>query len=135
LTVVRLKDCRKRRRTFSFRYQNCYLVYSEFPFSSWLDSPSGTRPHSCRGFTITLRHITLGRTPLEVWSVRRRNIHWQRTHIHTHTRQQSMPQAEFELAIPATERPQTHALNRAATWIGQKFTERQRNQQDRSIRV
>ena len=50
-------------------------------------------------------------------------------------RQHSMPPAEFELAIPATERPQTHALGRAATGIGQEFTERQRNQRDRSIRV
>jgi hypothetical protein len=46
-----------------------------------------------------------------------------------------MPSAKFELAIPATERPQTHALKRAATGIGQEFAERQRNQQDRSIRV
>jgi len=46
-----------------------------------------------------------------------------------------MPLAEFELAVPATERPQTHTLDRAATGIGQEFTERQRNQRDRSIRV
>ena len=29
-----------------------------------------------------------------------------------------MPQAEFEPAISASERPQTHALDRAATGIG-----------------
>jgi hypothetical protein len=29
-----------------------------------------------------------------------------------------MPPAEFEPAIPASERPQTHALDRAATGIG-----------------
>jgi hypothetical protein len=33
----------------------------------------------------------------------------------THNRQTSMPQAEFEPAIPGSERPQTHALDRAAT--------------------
>jgi hypothetical protein len=32
--------------------------------------------------------------------------------------QTSMPPAEFEPAIPASERPQTHALDRAATGIG-----------------
>jgi hypothetical protein len=32
-----------------------------------------------------------------------------------------MPPAEFEPAIPATEQPQTHTLNRAATVIGQKY--------------
>jgi hypothetical protein len=29
-----------------------------------------------------------------------------------------MPQAEFELAIPVTKRPQTYALDRAATRTG-----------------
>jgi hypothetical protein len=33
-------------------------------------------------------------------------------------RQTSMPPAGFEPAIPASERPQTHALDRAATGIG-----------------
>jgi hypothetical protein len=31
-----------------------------------------------------------------------------------------MPPAGFDLAIPASERPQTHALDRAATGIGTK---------------
>jgi len=36
-----------------------------------------------------------------------------------HKKQASMPSARFELAIPASERPQTHAsLDRAATGIG-----------------
>jgi len=29
-----------------------------------------------------------------------------------------MPLAGFEPTIPASERPQTHALDRTATWIG-----------------
>jgi hypothetical protein len=33
-----------------------------------------------------------------------------------------MHPAEFEPAIPASERPQAHALDRAATEIGQIFT-------------
>ena len=37
---------------------------------------------------------------------------------HTHKKQTSMPQAGFEASIPASERPQTHALDRAATGIG-----------------
>jgi len=36
----------------------------------------------------------------------------------TQKRQTSMPQAEFEPTIPVSERPQTHALDRAATGIG-----------------
>jgi len=32
-----------------------------------------------------------------------------------------MPQEEFEPAIPKSERPQTHALDRAATGIGNMY--------------
>ena len=41
-----------------------------------------------------------------------------KTTHNTHKRHTSMPQAGFETAIPAIERPQTNALNRAATGIG-----------------
>jgi len=36
--------------------------------------PSGSGPSHYRGFTITLRHTTLGRTPLDEWSARPRGI-------------------------------------------------------------
>ena len=36
-----------------------------------------------------------------------------------------MPPAEFEPAIPASERPQTHALYREATGIGLENSEEQ----------
>ena len=38
----------------------------------------------------------------------------------THNRQTSMPLVGFEPAIPARERPQTHALDDAANGIGQQ---------------
>jgi hypothetical protein len=41
----------------------------------------------------------------------------------SHNRQTSMHLAGFEPAIPASERPQTHALYRAATGIGQENSE------------
>ena len=50
-------------------------------------------PH-CRGFTITLRHSTLGRTPLDECSDLYLTTH------NTH----SMPPEGFEHAIPASER-------------------------------
>jgi hypothetical protein len=34
------------------------------------------QPRHYRGFTITLRHTTLGRTPLDEWSARRRDLYW-----------------------------------------------------------
>jgi hypothetical protein len=73
-------------------------------------------PYHYLGFTITLRHTTLGRTPLDGCSARRRDLYLI-TH-NTHKRQISMPPEEFEPAIPAGERPLTHALDCAATGIG-----------------
>jgi hypothetical protein len=56
---------------------------------------------------------TLGRTPLVEWSSRRRDLY-----LTTHNRQISIPPVGFEPAIAASERPQTHALDRAAKRIG-----------------
>jgi hypothetical protein len=81
--------------------------------------PSGLAPPPYWGFTITLRHThthTLGRTPLEGWSVRRGDLYLTTHNIHQ--RQTYMARARFEPAIPTTERPQTHCLDWAATWIG-----------------
>jgi hypothetical protein len=71
-----------------------------------------------RDFTITLRHTTLGRTPLDDGPARRRDLYL--TTHNTHKRQTSMTPVEFEPIILVSERPQTHALDRAATGIGSK---------------
>jgi len=68
------------------------------------------------GSSITLRHTTLGRTPLDVWSARLRDL-YATTH-NTHNRQTSMPSAGFDPIIPIGERPQTHVLRLAAVGIG-----------------
>ena len=84
-------------------------------FSHGATTPSGPRrPHN-RGFTITLRHITLGTNPLDKWSTPRWD-HYLTTH-NTHNRQTSMLPAGFETEIPARERRKTHALEGAATRI------------------
>jgi hypothetical protein len=70
---------------------------------------SGVGPPHYRGFTITLRHTTLSRIPLDEWSARRREL-CLTTH-NTHKRQTFMPPAGFEPTFPASGRPQTHALN------------------------
>jgi hypothetical protein len=57
-------------------------------FRGVIDS-SGPGPPQYRGFTITLRHTTLGRTPLNELSVRRRDLYL--TTHNTHNRQTSMP--------------------------------------------
>jgi hypothetical protein len=63
----------------------------------------------------TQTHTTVGRTPLEEGSARRRDIYLT---THTHKRQTSMPPGGFEPTIPASARQQTYALDGAATRIG-----------------
>jgi hypothetical protein len=84
-------------------------------FFYYATAPSGPGPPHYRGFTTKLRHTTLGTTPLEHWSARRRDLYLT-THI-IHKRKTSMPLAGFEPAIPASEWPHIHALHRAATGI------------------
>jgi hypothetical protein len=64
----------------------------------------------------SVRHTTLGRTPLPKWSARRRDLYL--TTHNTQKRQTSMPLTEFEPTTPASKWPQTHALDHAATRIG-----------------
>ena len=56
------------------------------------------------------------RTPLDEWSACCRDPYL--TTHNTHNRQTSKPLTGFEPTIPASERPQTHALDCAATGIG-----------------
>ena len=70
--------------------------------------------------SLSVRHTTLGRTPLDVLSARRRDLYLTRNI--TPKRQTSLPPAGFEPAIPASERPKTHALDRATAGIGSMGT-------------
>jgi hypothetical protein len=79
---------------------------SSFPTPSWPDPPH------CIGFTIILRHTALGRTPLQDWSARRRELYV--TTNNARNRQRSVLQAGFE---PVSDRPQTHALDSAAMFL------------------
>ena len=83
-------------------------------------APSAPGPQNYRGFTITLRHSTLGSTPMEKRSGRHRYIY-----LKTHNTDKiyiyiCVTQAAFKPAIPASERPQIHALDREATVISLK---------------
>jgi hypothetical protein len=97
---------------FSPNKNTAYLLH----FFSMARQPlGGLRCLIVRGFTITLEKHTLGRTPLDEGPARHRDLYLI-TH-NTHKRQASMPSAGFERTIPVSERPQTHALDRAATGI------------------
>jgi len=89
--------------------------YLLFPHGA--TSPSGPWPPHYWGFTITLIwHITLGRTPLDEWSDRRKDLYL--TTHNTHKRQTSMTPTGYEPTVPARKRPQDLALDRATTGIG-----------------
>ena len=81
-----------------------------------LAAQSLTMASSFTRFLDHTRHTTVGRTPLDEWSARRRDLYL--TTRNTHNRQTSMPPAGFEPTISASERPQTYALDRAATGPG-----------------
>ena len=106
----------------------CWGAVTEVFFSSFLlalQAPSEVVFYSpLAGFSLTLtrfhdhiqRHTTVGRTPLNEWSVRRRDLYL--TTHNTYNRQTSMPRVGFEPTISAGERPKTYALDRAATGTG-----------------
>jgi len=92
-----------------------------FCFCFWRDSPQLARASSFTRFLDhTQRHITVGRTPLDEWSARLRDLYL-KTH-HTHNRQTCMPRVGFEPTISAGERPQTYVLDRAATGTVNPFS-------------
>jgi hypothetical protein len=68
-----------------------------------------SRPHS-------VRHTTLDGTPLDKWSVWHRDLYL--TTHNNHNRQICMSSVGFEPTTPASERPQIHALDGAATGTG-----------------
>ena len=67
----------------------------------------------------TQRRTTVGRTPPDERSARRRDLYL--TIHNNHNRQTSMPAVGFEPTISVGERPQTHALDRAATGTSAKI--------------
>jgi len=75
-----------------------------------LTTPIGLVPPHERGFT-----ITLGRTPLDEWSIRRWELYL--TIRNTYRRQTSMLLSGFELAIP-----KSHTFSRTATGIAKHYT-------------
>ena len=76
-------------------------------------APSEPGPPHCRGRRSHSRHTTLRSAPLDEWSAQCRDLYL--TTHNTHKRQTSMPPVGFETAIPVSERPKSHALDRAAT--------------------
>ena len=92
-----------------------FLFY--FFFLLWRCDPTWIMASSfLRFLDHTKRRTTVSRTPLDEWAARRRDLYL--TTHNTHNRQTSMPPVGFEPNISAGERPQTYALDRAATGTG-----------------
>jgi hypothetical protein len=106
--------CESRHTLWAIWDPKCAQAYSPPP---WRYGPTRAMASSfLRFLDHTQRRITVGRTPLDEWSARRRDLYL-KTH-NTHNRQTSMPPVGFESTISAGERPQTYALDRAATGTG-----------------
>jgi len=67
----------------------------------------------------TQRRTTVGRTPLDEWSARHKDLYL--TTHDNHNRGTSMPPVELEPIISARERPRTCALDRAAIGTGSRL--------------
>ena len=94
--------------------------YPWIHFSNGLFVFGATAPHwvgasFTRFLEHTQRRTTFGRTPLDEWSARLRDLYL--TTHNTHNRQTYLPPVGFETAISAGDRPQTYALDRAAAGI------------------
>ena len=99
---------------------SCFLHFSNFFV------PTHCRCRELLLYLVTLsdththaRTHTLVRTSLDEWAARRRDLYL--TTRKTDKRQISMSPSGFEPGFPASERPPTHALDRAATGIGHVF--------------
>ena len=103
--------------TYTYIYMCIYIyIYILFFCCGAATQRGSWPPHTWGILDHTQRRTTVGRTPLEEWSARRRDLYL--TTHNTHNRQTSMPPVGFELTISAGERPQTYALDCAATGTG-----------------
>jgi hypothetical protein len=89
-------------------------VESEHVFFLWRCDPTRVMASSfLRFLDHTQRRTTVGRTPLDGWSARCRDLYL--TTHNTHNRQTSMPPVGFKPTISAGEQLHTYALDCAAT--------------------
>ena len=104
----------------SSKLWSAWLKLLVFFVSFWRNSHHWVRASSFTSFLDhTKRRITVGRTPLDEWSALRRDLYL--TAYNTHDREISMLPVGFEPRISTGERPQTYALDFAATRAGMSW--------------
>jgi len=105
------------RATYPTHFIVCYITAIKTFFFLWCCGPTRAMASSfLRVLDHTQRRTTVGRTLLDEWSARRRDLYL--TTHNTHNRQTSMLPLGFEPTISTGDRSQTHALDRAATGTG-----------------
>ena len=118
--INQLQTQRRKHLSFTSRQPlvSCTLHFRNSFFLLWRCDPTQVMASSFTRFFLdhTYRRTTVGRTPLDEWSARRRDLYL--TTHNKHNRQTSMPPLGFEPTISVGERPQTYALDRAATGTG-----------------
>ena len=93
---------------FHYIGATCLIIYIYF-FSLWrCDAMRVMVSSFLRFLDHTQRRTSVGRTPLDEWSARRRDLYL--TTHNTHNRQTSMPPVGFKPTISAGERPQAARL-------------------------
>ena len=93
-------------------------IYMMHPFLKFLDH--------------TQRRTTVGKTPLDEWSARRRDLYL--TTHDTHNRQISMPPVGFEPTISAGERPQVMIVV-LCSWSGRPARPRKQHKYHHDTKV
>jgi hypothetical protein len=115
--------CSAKQCAESYKYDRCTSSSSYLTNTLYWDSPSPfiwrNSPHWARASSFTRfldhtqRRTTVGRTRLDEWSARHRDLYLTTHNIHNG--QTSMLLVGFEPTISAGEWPQTYALDLAAT--------------------
>jgi hypothetical protein len=112
----KMRTHRNASTTLNLRWRQ---VATKFSFL-WRCDPTRVMAYSfLRFLDHTQRRTIIGRTPLDEWSARRRDLYL--TTHNTHNKQTSMTPVGFESTISADEWPQSYALDSAATGIGTKY--------------
>jgi len=91
---LRVPYCRRLDQLLDTKHSSLFVMSTYFPHGA--TAPSGPGPPYCRGFTIPLRHTTVGRTSLDEWSAQRRDLYYRTliTDRHPYPLRDSNPQSQ-----------------------------------------
>ena len=94
-------------------YMASVLTLWTVPSVHCATAPNAQGPPGCRGFTIKFKHTTVGRTPLDEWSARRRDLYptTHNTDKRQRDRNRQSQQSSGRRSTPKNTRPLRLALD------------------------